>query len=103
MYRCSTCKLQKLREEFHEMDDETRPCAFVCRLCRSNDYYMKRYGKVCPNCMKAGKILSNGICKKCNHEIGLKQCKKCGQVLPAALCFYSTKSTCKQCLKIRQD
>lgn len=99
-YKCSTCQQKKLRHEFHESNSDDRPCSFVCKDCRSNKYFASRYGTKCSKCEHYGFICSNDVCRKCNKEMGLRQCKKCHKVLPMALCFYDNKTTCKSCLRI---
>lgn len=98
-FKCSRCKETKERAAFHEWNHPDRPCFYICKECRSSDYFKNRYGTQCPKCSRYDKLSTNDICRKCNKEMGLKECKTCKQVLPVGLCFYDRYSVCKNCLK----
>lgn len=52
----------------------------------------------CSTCNKNTELNSNGICKKCNKIDGLRQCNKCGFILPILLSFYDRHGVCKGCI-----
>lgn len=100
-YVCLRCGLEKPAEEFH-VKRKSRPKSVqgVCKTCRSEGYFRKRYPLPCVRCERYRK-LEDGLCTSCWKEDGLRKCKgPCGQVLPEALCFYANQARCKECMGI---
>lgn len=61
----------------------------------------------CDICGDKRKINGNGHCLPCNLDLGIKQCRGCGEILPVALSFYAWNkpnggvqiaSKCVQCI-----
>jgi hypothetical protein len=101
-YECSKCGRTLGRFEFHETrtDDRIRPVTSQCKECRSETYFGKKYPNTCNCCLKHRPIDSNGMCRKCNEDSGLRQCYAgCGRVLPLFLYFFGRSRVCKDCSK----
>ena len=105
MYKCSECGKEKERQEFHESkaSDRKREVTSQCKECRKEGYYQKRYPDLCGCCLKPRPLDKNSVCRKCNMESGLRQCKGlCNQVLPVFLYFYGRSCICKECSKAKK-
>lgn len=103
-YKCSLCGQEKERQDFHESkaSDRNREVTSQCKECRKESYYNQRYKEVCSCCLKHRPLDKNSVCRKCNAESGLRQCKgKCGRILPLFLYYYGRSCICKDCLKER--
>lgn len=101
-YECSKCGRTLGRFGFHETrtNDRVRPVTSQCKECRSESYFEKKYSTICNCCLKHRQIDSNGMCRKCNEESGLRQCYAgCGRVLPLFLYFFGRSRVCKDCVK----
>ena len=101
MFRCSGCGIVAPRETFHESpcEDRVRPVTSQCRSCRSGAYYARKYpNSTCTSCSQNRRLDKNGVCPRCNEDAGLKQCKRCGDLLPLAWSFYAERKVCKLCL-----
>src|SRR6266436_5030484 len=103
-YKCAKCKLVKIRSEFHETKirpDRNRPVTSRCKKCRSDAYFSKKApGQTCIQCLRPRRLDKNRICKKCNEDTGLRQCRGvCGEILPLYLQFYSKRTVCIECNK----
>ena len=98
---CSGCKKDLPRALFHEFASGCRkkPVTSKCRECRKEEYYSKRYSTVCICCLHHRPLNSNAQCKLCNTESGLRECKKCLQILPMFLMYYGASKICKNCQK----
>lgn len=71
-----------------------------CKACRSTAYRLRRYPTSCSGCDLNCRLDSNGRCAQCNAKSGLRVCRgACKELLPIALCFYSHKARCKECLR----
>ncbi len=106
MFKCSGCELPRPRGEFHEAhySDRKRPVTSRCQTCRSEDYFTKRYKTVCVQCTRHRPLDDNRVCKKCNEESALRQCRgPCNQILPSFLSFDGKRTTCKTCRKAKQQ
>lgn len=104
-YLCSGCGFPKIRGEFHEAHytDRKRVVTSRCRTCRSGDYFKGRYKTVCLQCQQPRPLNQNKVCKHCNEDSGLRECRgACGEILPAALSFDGKRTTCKSCRKLKQ-
>lgn len=105
-YKCSGCENPKIRGDFHEAHytDRERPVTSRCRECRSEDYFTARYKTVCGQCQRHRPLNNNRVCKRCNEDSGLRECRgTCGSLLPALLSFDGKRTTCKTCRKIKQQ
>jgi hypothetical protein len=100
-YKCAGCGSVLPRSRFHEFrgQDRTRPVTSRCKACRSEAYYESKYLTKCACCLKSRELDVNLSCKACNEASGLRQCLKCGEVLPLYLKFYGRSRTCKNCQK----
>lgn len=105
LFVCSHCNLPKPQSRFDEKicEDRIRPVTSWCASCRSDGYFQKRYPTPCSTCGRHRKLLSNGVCVKCNEEVGLRQCRKCGFLLPSLLSFHRKKKTCEQCSRPSEE
>jgi hypothetical protein len=104
-YMCSGCENPKVRGDFHEAHytDRERPVTSRCRECRSEDYFKSRYKTVCAQCRRHRPLDQNRVCKKCNEESALRECRgPCGSLLPALISFDGKRTTCKSCRKLTQ-
>ncbi len=105
MYTCSGCKIPKPRGEFHEAHytDRKRVVTSRCRECRSEDYFTDRYKTICGQCRRHRPLNQNHVCKQCNEDSGLRECRgTCSSILPALLSFDGKRTTCKSCRKLKQ-
>lgn len=105
-YVCSGCKNSKPRGEFHEAHytDRSRVVTSRCRDCRSEDYFTDRYKTVCGQCRRHRPLDQNRVCKKCNEDSGLRECRgPCESMLVALLSFDGKRTTCKACRKLKQQ
>ena len=103
---CSGCKDPLNRGDFHEAryTDRNRPVTSRCRMCRSNDYFRSRYKTICLQCRQPRPLNQNKVCKGCNEDSGLRECRgECGSLLPAALSFDGKRTTCKACRKLKSE
>ena len=96
---CSGCGEPKPRGEFHEAHyrDRKREVTSRCRACRSEDYFSKRYETICAQCMRHRPLDSNGICKRCNEETGMRECNGCREILLLFVEFRGARKTCEKC------
>jgi hypothetical protein len=104
-YVCSGCKNPLNRGDFHEAHytDRKRPVTSRCRLCRSDDYFASRYKTICAQCRKPRPLNQNRVCKRCNEDSALRECRgPCGALLPALISFDGKRTTCKSCRKLKQ-
>jgi hypothetical protein len=105
-FKCSGCDRDDLpRGAFHEAHytDRKRVVTSRCRLCRSEDYFTDRYETVCGQCRRHRPLNQNHVCKQCNEDSGLRECRgTCGSILPALLSFDGKRTTCKSCRKLKQ-
>lgn len=104
-YACSSCGKDGDRGDFHEAHyrDRQREVTSQCRLCRSNGYFRSRYKTICLQCQQPRPLNQNKVCKHCNEDSGLRECRgSCGEILPAALSFDGKRTTCKACRKLKQ-
>lgn len=101
MFVCSQCLKELPRKEFHEFCalGRKRPVTSKCKGCRKEEYYLKRYDMVCICCLKHRPLNSNTQCKDCNEASGLRECKRCAEILPLFLSFYGGQRLCKNCKK----
>lgn len=101
IYECTFCGRLLDESEFDRNEglDRKRPVYSHCKQCRKRKYQRARYQEPCIQCYQYTKVASNRLCSKCNEEKGLKECRKCGELLPIPLSFYKTRATCKTCLK----
>jgi len=101
---CSKCNEVKDRREFDECGYRDRKSQITprCKECRSDDYYLKRYGTTCIQCLKPRQLNKNQVCTKCNEMCGLKECKICNNLLIILLHFIPKSKTCKECKLIKQ-
>ena len=99
MKECSLCGLPKPLSDFHERNDRGPGGRMSqCEACRSKVYFKRRYPVPCGVCSEHRRLDSNGNCQKCNELQGLRQCKKCRNLLAVSLQFYGHKTFCKDCL-----
>ena len=101
-FQCSgPCGRKLPRKAFHEWSPKRkRPVMPQCKACRSQSYLKTKYPKPCPKCHKHKRQNRNGVCTKCNEARGLRECRGvCCALLPIAMCFYSGKVRCKDCLR----
>lgn len=101
-FQCSSCIRMLPRADFHETaaHDRLRVVTSQCRDCRSDAYYKRRYpDSKCDQCLKHRPVNSNKICKGCNEDSGIRECRGCRQVKSALLEFYGEKTVCRQCSK----
>jgi len=104
-YLCSGCENPLPRGDFHEAHytDRKRPVTSRCRTCRSEDYFTDRYKTICGQCRRHRPLNQNRVCKQCNEDSGLRECRGvCGSILPALLSFDGKRTTCKSCRKLKQ-
>lgn len=67
-----------------------------CSACKSRAYKQKRYGCGCI-CGVPGPMDSNGLCRACNNEAGLRECRRCRQVQLTELSFETGRYCCRGC------
>ena len=101
LYRCSGCDKDLPESDFHGFSTpgRKRPVASRCRACRKEAYYSSRYEKTCACCMKHRPLQSNGVCRTCNEESAVRECRHCARVLPLFLSFFGRSCICKDCRK----
>lgn len=74
--------------------------ASVSLILQESGIHGRRLRIRCYECHYRTLLNSNGVCKKCNLQNGLRQCTgKCQQILPALIGFYEKKAICKACSK----
>lgn len=105
---CTSCRGWKRASEFALRSNKTGTLRSYCKACHNLKYnrYSEtakrrrnkhKYPVPCPKCRHHRKLDNNGDCWKCNRERGLRQCKKCNELLPEALSFEPRYATCRQC------
>ncbi len=92
--QCKSCGLLKSVSEYYKEGDGLKS---ICKECYCERIRKKKHASNCKKCGQSRKLLSNGSCKNCNDLVGLRECKKCKQILPLLIFFYEKTSTCKNC------
>lgn len=77
--------------------DRVREITSQCRLCRSEAYFAKRYPKTCAICDKHRRLAQNKACDVCNDLDGLRECRRCRDLLPVKLKFHGDRKRCSDC------
>jgi hypothetical protein len=60
-------------------------------------YFKRRYPVACAVCAQHRKLFQNGICAKCNEADGLRECSRCGALMPVLLKFHGRSRRCTDC------
>lgn len=99
---CAGCgRLGLTRADFHAFRRRARGVTSRCRSCRREVYYAKRYpDTICASCQYHRPLDSDGVCRRCHEETGLRECRGCCRLLPALMAFYGRATTCKECSKV---
>jgi hypothetical protein len=101
-YQCSLCQLDKPEDDFSfRLDGRARAVRAQCKECRRKRAGAKRYPTPCSRCGYHRRLDSNGYCSKCNAAAGLRECRRCTQLLVAFLHFYRKQRVCKDCQKLK--
>lgn len=105
---CLICN-EMLDASFFSFRKDRQAYNSYCRDCYNKRYNQtekrrkkqgqRKYPVPCPSCLFHRRIDVNGDCWKCNLERGLKQCSKCGELLPLFLSFSRKGRTCDSCFK----
>lgn len=106
LFPCSGCGHPQPRGHFHEAHytDRGRPVTSRCRSCRREDYFSKRYTTICQQCSKHRPLDSNLLCRACNADNGVRQCRGiCQEILPVLLGFERSRTVCKQCRAVKRE
>lgn len=74
-----------------------------CRKCRSDAYFEERYPTKCSLCEEHRPLWGNGICRECNEQMGLRECRTCTDLLPVLIGFYGHQRICKTCKRTRRS
>lgn len=78
--------------------DRIRQITPRCRSCRREDYFSKRYQTICMQCNHYRPLDTNDVCRGCNADNGVRQCKGvCSAILPILLSFERKRTICKDC------
>lgn len=99
LLRCTGCGDPKSKNAFH-LDPRPRGRSYRCAECRSDAYFAGRYKTVCAQCLKPRPLARNKVCRGCNAEAGLRECRgPCGMLLLVQLEFYDRRAVCRRCLR----
>lgn len=99
-FDCSKCGRNKPRADYHRAiyGDRKRTVPSHCKECRKEARYERAYPDLsCAQCLRHRPTQKNGVCRECNAETGLRECKTCAEVLPIMLEFQGRRSTCRTC------
>jgi hypothetical protein len=99
---CSRCPGEKTRTDFHEAPGRKKPVRSICRRCRSEEYFARRYTTACGSCVQLRRLNANGMCRECTEAAGLRECTKCRELLPVGW-FYGGKRRCVDCYRSRSS
>lgn len=103
-HRCSICGEKKSTSDFYKKSNVTgtlaRKVSSDCRTCRATAYQRKKGNEpsgICERCGSPAVLYSNGQCKRCLKQQGLKECSLCKHVLSVDLDFTKKRATCIPC------
>lgn len=99
-YTCSRCNDDKPSRDFHEAkpSDRKRSVTSRCKECRREARYERLFETVCAQCLRHRALDKNKVCKKCNADSGLRQCRgPCVELLALYMEFDGRRTTCKTC------
>jgi hypothetical protein len=76
-----------------------------CRSCRSEVRFERRYPDDLRHVHEAPALDKNQVCRGCNEESGLRQCRgECQEMLPLFLKFEIKRLICRDCwAKLRRN
>jgi hypothetical protein len=102
---CTCCHILKPNEEFYTNPSNRNGFSDWCKECYRVERNRKIYRDkpLCPKCGSGYGLTTRGDCRKCLSKEGLRECRKCLELLPWPLLFYDGHATCKNCRTIQTN
>src|ERR1700761_6013186 len=99
---CVACLVEKPLSDYYIYRPEQINHALWCTSCLSARWRLRTYESMCETCAEPSLLDSNKVCKKCNKEAGLYECRSCKHLLPLNFAFSGKHRQCKWCIKARK-